>query len=61
MVAPHRLDFVFTWASGCGLQVGWKHQDAVKELEEKRKVRSAAYYEQKKKLNALRIKAAAEA
>ena len=54
------------WYSGCkhaasaGLQVGWKHQDAVKELEEKRKVRSAAYYEQKKKLNVLRIKAAAE-
>jgi hypothetical protein len=44
-----------------GPQVGWKHQDAVKELEEKRKVRSAAYYEQKKKLNALRTKAAAEA
>lgn len=41
--------------------VGWKHQDAVKELEEKRKVRSAAYYEQKKKLNALRVKASAEA
>ena len=41
--------------------MGWKHQDAVKELEEKRKVRSAAYYEQKKKLNALRTKAAAEA
>lgn len=41
--------------------MGWKHQDAVKELEEKRKVRSAAYYEQKKKLNVLRTKAAAEA
>lgn len=43
------------------LQVGWKHQDAVKELEEKRKVRSAAYYEQKKKLNSLKLKAAADA
>ena len=61
MAALHRRDLLFTGASDFGLQVGWKHQDAVKELEEKRKVRSAAYYEQKKKLNALRTKAAAEA
>jgi large subunit ribosomal protein L13Ae len=37
--------------------VGWKHQEAVKELEEKRKVKSQAYYQAKKKLNALRQKA----
>ncbi len=39
------------------LQVGWKHQEAVKELEEKRKVKSQAYYQAKKKLTALRQKA----
>ena len=42
------------------LQVGWKHQEAVATLEEKRKVKAQAYYEAKKKLNALRQKAAAE-
>ena len=41
-------------------QVGWKHQEAVKTLEEARKVRSSAYYQAKKKLNALRAKAAAQ-
>ncbi|KAG8534046.1 60S ribosomal protein L16 [Bacidia gigantensis] len=29
-------------------EVGWKYQDVVKTLEEKRKVKSAAYYELKK-------------
>jgi large subunit ribosomal protein L13Ae len=43
------------------LQVGWKHQAAVAELEEKRKVKSAAYYQAKKKLIALKAKAATEA
>ena len=46
---------------GLGPQVGWKHQDAVAELEEKRKVKSSAYYQAKKKLIALKAKAAAEA
>lgn len=41
-------------------QVGWKHSDAVAELEAKRKVKSAAYYEAKKKLTALRAKAEAQ-
>lgn len=41
--------------------VGWKHQDAVAILEERRKVKAAAYYEQKKKLVALRAKAYADA
>lgn len=41
-------------------QVGWKHGDAVAELEAKRKVKSAAYYEAKKKLTALRAKAEAQ-
>lgn len=38
-------------------QVGWKHNEAVAELEAKRKAKSAAYYEAKKKLRALRAKA----
>ncbi len=42
-------------------QVGWKHQDAVKELEVARKERAAGYYAQKKKLNTLRAKASADA
>ena len=46
---------------GLAFQVGWKHQDAVAELEEKRKVKSSAYYQAKKKLIALKAKAAAEA
>jgi large subunit ribosomal protein L13Ae len=43
------------------LQVGWKHQDAVAELEEKRKVKAGAYYQAKKRLAALKAKAAAQA
>ena len=41
------------------LQVGWKHQEAVKELEEVRKVRSKDYYAAKKKLQSLKTKAIA--
>jgi large subunit ribosomal protein L13Ae len=41
------------------VQVGWKHEAAVAELEEKRKAVSAKYYEQKKKLAALRARAEA--
>jgi large subunit ribosomal protein L13Ae len=40
--------------------VGWKHQDAVAQLEEKRKVKAAKFYEAKKKSLALRAKAAAQ-
>ncbi len=43
-----------------GRQVGWKHQEAVKTLEEARKVKSSAYYQAKKKLNALRAKAVSQ-
>lgn len=39
--------------------IGWKHQDTVKELEARRKVKAAAYYAAKKKINALRAKAEA--
>ena len=42
------------------LQVGWKHKDAVAQLEEKRKERSAAFYQEKKQRIALRAKAAAQ-
>ncbi|GFR44024.1 hypothetical protein Agub_g5180 [Astrephomene gubernaculifera] len=40
--------------------VGWKHQAAVAELEEKRKAKAKAFYVAKKKLIALRAKAAAQ-
>ena len=40
-------------------QVGWKHQEAVKELEEVRKARSKDYYAAKKKLQSLKTKAVA--
>lgn len=41
-------------------QVGWKHQDAVAELEAKRKAKATKFYEAKKKSLALRAKAAAQ-
>jgi len=41
--------------------VGWKHQDAVATLEEARKVKSAAFYAEKKKQIALKAKARTEA
>ena len=41
------------------LQVGWKHQDAVAELEAKRKAKAAVFYAAKKKAVVLRAKAAA--
>lgn len=37
--------------------VGWNHQGTIKELEAKRKVRSATFYTAKKRLAALRAKA----
>ena len=42
-------------------EVGWKYGDVVDKLETKRKEKSAAYFEAKKKLNALRAKAEAGA
>merc|ERR1712221_4874 len=38
-------------------EVGWKYQDVVKTLEEKRKAKSALYYETKKKMENLKAKA----
>jgi hypothetical protein len=43
------------------VQVGWKHQEAVAMLEEKRKVSSAAFYQAKKKQTQIRLKAKQEA
>jgi len=40
-------------------EVGWKYQDVVAKLEEKRKAKSAAYYQRKKAVVALKSKAAA--
>eukprot|EP00887_Chlorella_sp_A99_P000804 scaffold5.g804.t1 len=40
--------------------IGWKHQEAVEGLEAKRKAKAVAFYEAKKKLAALRAKAAAQ-
>merc|ERR1711982_126853 len=38
-------------------EVGWKYQDTIKALEEKRKVRAAAFFERKKAATALRRQA----
>uniref|UniRef100_A0A1I7UHV6 Large ribosomal subunit protein uL13 n=1 Tax=Caenorhabditis tropicalis TaxID=1561998 RepID=A0A1I7UHV6_9PELO len=38
-------------------EVGWQYQDVVAKLEAKRKVKGAAYYEQKKKLDKLAVQA----
>jgi large subunit ribosomal protein L13Ae len=40
-------------------EVGWKYQDVVAKLEEKRKAKSAAYYQRKKAVVALKSKAVA--
>lgn len=38
-------------------EVGWKYQDVVKRLEEKRKVRGKAFYARQKAMARLRVKA----
>ena len=53
---PHRK---FTVIGDMAQKVGWKYQDVVAKLEEKRKIRSAANYQKKKALALLRQKAAA--
>eukprot|EP00246_Nothoceros_aenigmaticus_P017440 TRINITY_DN84_c0_g1_i1.p1 TRINITY_DN84_c0_g1~~TRINITY_DN84_c0_g1_i1.p1 ORF type:complete len:207 (+),score=30.34 TRINITY_DN84_c0_g1_i1:60-680(+) len=42
-------------------EVGWHHYDTIKELEEKRKVKSKSFYVKKKQLVQLRLKAEARA
>ncbi|ORY03623.1 60S ribosomal protein L16 [Basidiobolus meristosporus CBS 931.73] len=49
----------YTTISRLSSEVGWKYEDVVKKLEEKRKVKSKAYYERKKALLNLKTKAAA--
>jgi large subunit ribosomal protein L13Ae len=39
-------------------EVGWHHYDTIKELEENRKAKSKVFYERKKQLIQLRLKAA---
>lgn len=38
-------------------EVGWQHQDVVARLEEKRKVKSQAYYQKKKEAAKVHVKA----
>jgi hypothetical protein len=40
--------------------VGWKHQNTLKELEAKRKVKSTVFFEAKRRQIALRSKAVAQ-
>ena len=42
-------------------EVGWKHQDLLKKLEDKRKTKADAYYQKKKARDALKAKAEAAA
>ncbi|KAK9767112.1 60S ribosomal protein L16A [Basidiobolus ranarum] len=49
----------FTTLTRLSSEVGWKYDDVVKRLEEKRKVKSKAYYERKKAVLNLKSKAAA--
>ncbi len=42
-------------------EVGWKHRDLLERLENKRKVKSEAYYQKKKETQKLLAKATAEA
>ncbi|KAK9711434.1 60S ribosomal protein L16A [Basidiobolus ranarum] len=49
----------FTTLNRLSSEVGWKYDDVVKKLEEKRKVKSKAYYERKKAILNLKNKASA--
>merc|ERR1712161_15200 len=51
----------FTVLGDLANAVGWKHQELLKKLEEKRKVQSQAYFEKKKEKDGLRRKATAAA
>lgn len=42
-------------------EVGWKHQDLLKKLEDKRRTKADAYYQKKKARDALKAKATAAA
>jgi large subunit ribosomal protein L13Ae len=47
----------YTTISRLSNEVGWKYNEVVKKLEEKRKVKSREYYERKKKLANIKAKA----
>eukprot|EP00164_Ancoracysta_twista_P001020 GFYU01001330.1.p2 GENE.GFYU01001330.1~~GFYU01001330.1.p2 ORF type:complete len:202 (+),score=70.52 GFYU01001330.1:30-635(+) len=49
----------FTVLGRISHEVGWNHQEIVKTLEAKRRVKALAYYERKKALAALKVKAEA--
>eukprot|EP00294_Goniomonas_avonlea_P000004 CAMPEP_0114543122 /NCGR_PEP_ID=MMETSP0114-20121206/2190_1 /TAXON_ID=31324 /ORGANISM="Goniomonas sp, Strain m" /LENGTH=203 /DNA_ID=CAMNT_0001727445 /DNA_START=55 /DNA_END=666 /DNA_ORIENTATION=+ len=57
-LAPNRA---FCTLGRLSSEVGWKHWDTVKALEEKRKVKSLAYYTKKKAIIKVKTAAAAEA
>ncbi|KAJ2383833.1 60S ribosomal protein L16A, partial [Coemansia sp. RSA 2603] len=66
MVIPRALRVInlkpgrkFTSLGRMATEVGWKYQDVVSTLENKRKVRAQAYYERKKALANIRNKAVA--
>ena len=53
-LAPGRK---FTVISRLSSEMGWKYQDVVEKLEEKRKIKSKAYYEKKKAMTRALVKA----
>ncbi len=55
-LAPNRK---YTVLGELASEVGWKHAAVVAKLEEKRKIRSKAFYERKKAVARLRAKAMA--
>jgi len=64
MVCPQALRILrlkpqakYTVLGRLSSEVGWKHAGVISKLEQKRKIRSAAYYERKKALARLRAKA----
>jgi large subunit ribosomal protein L13Ae len=66
MVVPSALRILklkpgrkYTTVGRISHEVGWKYQDVVAKLEEKRKAKSAAFYQRKKAVTALKAKATA--
>ncbi|CAG8508279.1 4345_t:CDS:1 [Acaulospora colombiana] len=64
MVVPNALRVLrlkpgrkYTTISRLSREVGWKYEEVVKRLEEKRKAKSQAFYERKKELEKVRIRA----
>merc|ERR1712110_292606 len=57
VVCPQALRVLRLRPGRLSHEVGWKYQDTIKALEEKRKVRAAAYYERKNATVAIQRKA----